>query len=208
MLICGFLPVPSGVAPANQTKERAKTKSSWISPIFVNSGVLPWENKRDSHRTFVPVCPREKFMNWPFFWFGLPGWLLIPALFRGFLRTLYGFLRQSAPPKCCIFWEKARINEYLHLGMVCPLRFVPFSEPLLDGQNRQSPIATVQRTGSTLACHSAVPRGANVKRMSANRAIWIAAQRTQGLWGLIPMLLREIWPPANASDSNSSDNSR
>ena len=29
----------SGVAPANQTKEWAKTKSSWISPIFVNSGV-------------------------------------------------------------------------------------------------------------------------------------------------------------------------
>ena len=27
--------------PANQTKERAKTKSSWISPIFVNSGVFP-----------------------------------------------------------------------------------------------------------------------------------------------------------------------
>ena len=60
-------PTLSGVAPANQTKERAKTKSSGISPIFVNSGVFPWENKRDSHRTFVPVCPREKFMNWPFF---------------------------------------------------------------------------------------------------------------------------------------------
>ena len=57
----------SGVAPANQTKERAKTKSSWISPIFVNSGVFPQENKRDSHWTFVPECPREKFMNWPFF---------------------------------------------------------------------------------------------------------------------------------------------
>ena len=32
--------VLSGVAPANQTKERGKTKSSWISPNFVNSGVL------------------------------------------------------------------------------------------------------------------------------------------------------------------------
>ena len=31
----------SGVAPANQTKERAKTRSSWISPIFMNSGVFP-----------------------------------------------------------------------------------------------------------------------------------------------------------------------
>ena len=30
-------------------KERAKTKSSRISPIFVNSGVFPWENKHDSH---------------------------------------------------------------------------------------------------------------------------------------------------------------
>ena len=51
----------------------------------------------------------------------------------------------------------------------------------LDGQNRQSPIASVQRTLSTLAGHSAVPRGTNVKRMNANRAIRIAAQRTQGL---------------------------
>ena len=52
---------------------------------------------------------------------------------------------------------------------------------LLDGQNRQSPIASVQRTRSTLASHSAAPRGANVKRMNANRAMRIAAQRTQGL---------------------------
>ena len=57
----------SGVAPANQTKERAKTKSSWISPIFVNSGVFPWENKHDSHWIFVPECPCETFMNWPLF---------------------------------------------------------------------------------------------------------------------------------------------
>ena len=48
-----------------QTKERATTKSSWISPIFVNSGVFPQENKHDSH--FVPERPCEKFMNWPFF---------------------------------------------------------------------------------------------------------------------------------------------
>ena len=34
-------PFYSGVGPANQTKERAKTKSSWISPIFVDSGVFP-----------------------------------------------------------------------------------------------------------------------------------------------------------------------
>ena len=35
-----WIHLTSGVAPANQTKERAKTKSSWISPIFVNSGVF------------------------------------------------------------------------------------------------------------------------------------------------------------------------
>ena len=51
----------------------------------------------------------------------------------------------------------------------------------VHGPNRQSPIASVQRTRSTLAGHSAVPRGTNVKRMNANRAIRIAAQRTQGL---------------------------
>ena len=30
---------------------------------FMNSGVFPQENKHDSHRTFVPECPCEKFMN-------------------------------------------------------------------------------------------------------------------------------------------------
>ena len=59
---------------------------------------------------------------------------------------------------------------------------------ILDGQNRQSPIAFVQRTQSTLASHSAVPRGTNVKRMNSYRAIRIAAPRTQGLWGLISVL--------------------
>ena len=45
----------------------------------------------------------------------------------------------------------------------------------------KSPIASVQRTRSTLAGHSAVPRGMNVTPMNANCAIRIAAQRTQGL---------------------------
>ena len=53
----------------------------------------------------------------------------------------------------------------------------------LDGQNRQSPIASVQRTRSTLASHSAVPRGTKVTRTNANCAIRIAMQRTQGLRG-------------------------
>ena len=78
----------------------------------------------------------------------------------------------------------------------------------LDGQNRQSPIASVQQTQATLANHPAIPCGTKIKRMNANRAIRVAAQRTQGLWGLIFVLSREIRPPANASDSNRSDNSR
>ena len=53
--------------------------------------------------------------------------------------------------------------------------------PNPDGPNRQLPIATVQRTRSILASHSAVPRGTNTTPMNANRAIGIAAQRTQGL---------------------------
>ena len=48
-------------------------------------------------------------------------------------------------------------------------------------KNRQSPITSVQRTRSTLASHSAVPCGTNVKRMNANRVIRIMAERTQGL---------------------------
>ena len=50
----------------------------------------------------------------------------------------------------------------------------------LGGQNRQSPIASVHRTQSTLASHSAVPLGTNAAPMNANRATRIAAQRTQG----------------------------
>ena len=48
-------------------KKGPKRKVHEFRPFFVNSGVVPWENKRDSHRSCVPVCPREKFMNWPFF---------------------------------------------------------------------------------------------------------------------------------------------
>ena len=52
-----------------------------------------------------------------------------------------------------------------------------------DGPNRKSPIASVQRTQSTLAGHSAGPRETNTTPMNANRAIRIAAQRPQGLRG-------------------------
>ena len=63
-------------------------------------------------------------------------------------------------------------------GSIEPLK-APGS--ILDGQKCQSPIASVQRTRSTLASHSAVPCGTNVKRTNTNRATRIAAQRTQGL---------------------------
>ena len=59
-----------------------------------------------------------------------------------------------------------------------------------DGQNRQSPIASVQQTQSTLASHSAVPCGTNTTPTNANRAIRIAAQRTQGLRGPNSVFLR------------------
>ena len=87
-------------------------------------------------------------------------------------------------------------------------RFLKISLRNLDGQNRQSPIASVQRTQSTLASHSAAPCGTNGKRMNSNRAIQIALQRTQGLWGLISVFWGEIWLPTNASDSNRNDDSR
>ena len=61
----------------------------------------------------------------------------------------------------------------------------------LDRQSRRWPIASVQRTLSTLASHSAVPRGTNVKRMNANHAIRIGAQRMQGLSGLISVFREE-----------------
>ena len=47
----------------------------------------------------------------------------------------------------------------------------------------KSPIASVQRTQSTLAGHSAGPRGTNTTPTNANHAIRIAVQRTQGLRG-------------------------
>ena len=51
---------------------------------------------------------------------------------------------------------------------------------VLDGPNRQSPIASAQRTQPTLAGHSAGPRGTNTTPTNANRAIRNAVQRTQG----------------------------
>ena len=66
----------SGVAPANQTKERAKTKSSWISPTFANSGVFPLEKQARFTLNFCSGMPLRKVHELTFLWFGLPGPLL------------------------------------------------------------------------------------------------------------------------------------
>ena len=61
------------------------------------------------------------------------------------------------------------------------VRFSP-PPPTLDGQNRQSPIASVQRTRSTLASHSAVPHGKNTTSTNANRAIRIATHNERRVY--------------------------
>ena len=73
-------------------------------------------------------------------------------------------------------WSWTRKN----LG-VQPLSRVPAYT--LDGPNRQSPIASVQRTRTPLAGHCAGTRGTKTTPTHANRAISIAAQRMQGLRG-------------------------
>ena len=80
---------------------------------------------------------------------------------------------------------------------------------ILDGSNRQSLVFS-ERSQLSQAIPQLLPRGMNVARMNANRAIRITAQRTQGLWlwGLIFVLWRAIWPPTNTSNSNRCDNSR
>ena len=59
------MPKRSGVGPASQTKERAKTKSSWICPFLWIRFSLG-KQARFTYQTFVPECPCEKFMKWPF----------------------------------------------------------------------------------------------------------------------------------------------
>ena len=65
-----------GVAPANQTKKRARTRSSWISPIFVNSGVFSLGKPARFTSNFCSCLPPGKVHELAFLWFGLPGWLL------------------------------------------------------------------------------------------------------------------------------------
>ena len=83
----------------------------------------------------------------------------------------------SSLSPCC----SVPLSALLRFSKAAPSHYPKRWADSLDGQNRQSPIASVQRTQTTLASHSAVPCGTNVKRMNANHAIRIAAQRTQGL---------------------------
>ena len=102
-LLKHMIPLPSGVAPANQTKERAKTKSSWISPIFCEFWCFSiGKQARFTSRTFVPGCPCEKFMNWPLFGLVCRGHSWYPSI-NGTFRptTAIGSTADSSlkPPK-------------------------------------------------------------------------------------------------------------
>ena len=84
---------------------------------------------------------------------------------------------------CCYKYQRGRIAPWRATGH-CPASLAsPVSLASLDGQNRQSPIASVQRTQSL---SQAIPQF-HVERIlqRPNRAIRIAVQRTQGLRGPI-----------------------
>ena len=54
----------SGVAPANQTKERVKTKSSYEFALFCEFWCFSLGKQAPfTFRNLVPECPCEKFMN-------------------------------------------------------------------------------------------------------------------------------------------------
>ena len=115
--------------------------------------------------------------------------------FPGFCAV--GTLKKNSKDFCavCVLkrlifrdFRSAYLNMFKFSGFLCLLlEVLDFPEFLcclhlnLDGPNRQSPIASVQRTRSTLAGHSAGLRGTNTTPTNANRAIRIAMQRTQGL---------------------------
>ena len=84
-----------------------------------------------------------------------------------------------------IFMGAGILLIFAHLSFSIWLPDLPRVSCPLDGPNRQLPIASVQRRQSTLASHSAVPLWTKTTPTNANRAIRIAAQRTQGLWRLL-----------------------
>ena len=75
----------------------------------MNYGVFPWENKHDSHWTFVPECPCEKFMNWPFFGLVCRGDSWLFGHFQGKLKIYQGFsVRSLAGVVAEPFWRQDR----------------------------------------------------------------------------------------------------
>ena len=80
----------------------------------------------------------------------------------------------------CNFYAEALFCALFYglcsLALVCvSLRPPAFRMTALGNVRKmESPIAGIQRTQATLASHSAVPRGMNVARISANRAIRVA----------------------------------
>ena len=98
-----------------------------------------------------------------------------PSLRMQFSWVLQTFYPSKEKPECSKGGGRSKVTTEQQLFNT------------LDGPNRQLPIASVQRTRPALAGLSAVPRGTNTTPMNANRAIRIAAQRTQGLWGPNPV---------------------
>ena len=123
--------------------------------------------------------------------------------FRRKLRQLHSGNRRCLQFACLnkVLKQPTKVPLNLRTLIVCATRDQPRAVPIpksllllesLEGLKRQSPLASVQRTRSTLAGHSAIPCGTNVELTNANRAIQIATQRTQGLRGPISAYLAEI----------------
>ena len=91
------------------------------------------------------------------------------------LHSVHLHMERAKPTviKCSGDNFKMPILGYLHVRQMQSL----YQIILIDGQNRQSPIASVQRMRSTLAGHSAVPSGTNTTPMNANHVIRIAATK-------------------------------
>ena len=122
--------------------------------------------------------------------------------FSGPIRAFFGADRDQFLRTPQSRWKSRDCPERALFGPIGAFRAKPpFAKPRLDfpvsirtkiysstnqsctyrWANRQSPIASVQRSQSTLESYSAVPRGTNTKPTNANRAIRIADKRTQGL---------------------------
>ena len=74
-----FFSRQSGVAPANQTKERAKTKSSYEfrpCPFFCEFWCFPLGKHARFTLNFCSGMPLRRVHELTFLWFGLPGPLL------------------------------------------------------------------------------------------------------------------------------------